>query len=188
MPDLVFPGGALSAARPGWSTCRASRAATTPCCRASPPRTPALTALAAGRAHDKLDAYETEVRTGDIARDLKRVRNMKPFWSRIWDDPRRHARGLDLWLNTIISGIGLGYTLKHGKTELRGAKAADFKPIAYPKPDGKLTFDRLTNVSFSATNHEEDQPVHLKLLDPPQRVRSLSICRARRSAIARRRL
>ena len=75
--------------------------------------------------------------------------------------------GIDLWLNTIISGVGLGYTLKHGKTDAAATgKAADFKPIEYPKPDGKLTFDRLTNVSFSATNHEEDQPVHLKLADP----------------------
>ena len=63
--------------------------------------------------------------------------------------------------------VGLGYTLKHGKNDAASTgKAADFKPITYPKPDGKLTFDRLTNVSFSGTNHEEDQPVHLKLLDP----------------------
>ena len=124
-------------------------------------------ALAAGRAHDTLDAYEADVRSGDIARDLKRVRNMKPLWSRFGTILGVMLGGIDLWLNTIISGVGLGFTLKHGKTDAAATgKARNYKPIAYPKPDGKLTFDRLTNVSFSATNHEEDQPVHLKLLDP----------------------
>ena len=99
--------------------------------------------------------------------------------------------GIDLWLNTIISGVGLGYTLKHGKTDAAATgKAADFKPIVYPKPDGKLTFDKLTNVSFSATNHEEDQPVHLKLAGSG-RCRLPSICRcmpSQRSVTARQRV
>ncbi len=72
--------------------------------------------------------------------------------------------GVDMWLNTLLPGVGLGYTLEHRKPDyaaLDGASAE--QPIAYPKPDGVLTFDRLTNVSFSGTNHEEDQPVHLKV-------------------------
>jgi electron-transferring-flavoprotein dehydrogenase len=70
-----------------------------------------------------------------------------------------------MWMNTLIPGFGR--TLPHGKTDAAATgKAKRFKPIAYPKPDGKLTFDRLTNVSFSGTNHEEDQPVHLRLGDP----------------------
>jgi electron-transferring-flavoprotein dehydrogenase len=74
--------------------------------------------------------------------------------------------GIDLWLNTLIPGRGLGYTLKHRKNDAQSTgRASDFKPIDYPKPDGVLTFDRLTNVAFSATNHEEDQPVHLTLKD-----------------------
>jgi electron-transferring-flavoprotein dehydrogenase len=75
--------------------------------------------------------------------------------------------GFDMWLNTIIPKVGLGYTLRHGKTDAEATgRARDFKPITYPKPDGKLTFDRLTDLSFSATNHEENQPIHLKLRDP----------------------
>jgi electron-transferring-flavoprotein dehydrogenase len=70
-----------------------------------------------------------------------------------------------MWLNTLLPF--LGYTLKHGKTDATATKPADrFKPIDYPKPDGVLTFDRLSSVFVSGTNHEEDQPVHLKLKDP----------------------
>jgi len=72
-----------------------------------------------------------------------------------------------MWLNAFIPGKGLGFTLKHRKADYASLKlAADCKPIAYPRPDGVLTFDRLTSVSFSGTNHEENQPVHLRLTDP----------------------
>jgi electron-transferring-flavoprotein dehydrogenase len=98
---------------------------------------------------------------------LKPVRNVKPFWSKLGTMGGIALGGLDMWLNTILPGIGLGYTLRHRKPDSDTlVKARRAKPIAYPKPDGVLTFDRLTNVSFSATNHEEDQPVHLKLADP----------------------
>jgi len=127
----------------------------------------AFEALEAGRVHDRLDAYEETVRSGDIARDLKPVRNVKPLWSRFGTWLGVALGGLDMWLNTIIPGKGLGFTLKHGKADYASLKkAADAEPIAYPKPDGVLTFDRLTSVSFSGTNHEENQPVHLKLTDP----------------------
>ena len=128
----------------------------------------AFAAMASGRAHDELSSYESEVRGGDIARDLRRVRNIKPLLVEIWHQRSALLSAASImWLNTIISGVGLGYTLKHGKPDSAAHwKAADFKPIAYPKPDGVLTFDKLTDLSFSATNHEEDQPVHLKLADP----------------------
>ena len=167
MPDLVFPGGALLGCAAGMVNLPRIKGSHNAILSGIAAADAIVAAVAAGRSHDKLDAYETDVRTGDIARDLKRVRNMKPFWSRFGTVLGVALGGTDLWLNTIISGVGLGYTLKHGKTDAAATgKAAEFKPIAYPKPDGKLTFDRLTNVSFSATNHEEDQPVHLKLLDP----------------------
>lgn len=167
LPDLVFPGGALLGCAAGMVNLPRIKGSHNAILSGIAAADAVTDAIAAGRAHDKLDAYETEVRTGDIARDLKRVRNMKPFWSRFGTVLGVMLGGMDLWLNTIISGVGLGFTLKHGKNDaLATGKAKNFKPIAYPKPDGKLTFDRLTNVSFSATNHEEDQPVHLKLLDP----------------------
>jgi electron-transferring-flavoprotein dehydrogenase len=167
MPDLVFPGGALLGCAAGMVNLPRIKGSHNAILSGVAAADAVVDALAAGRAHDKLDAYEKDVRTGDIARDLKPVRNMKPLWSRFGTFVGVALGGTDLWLNTIISGVGLGYTLKHGKTDAAATgKAADFKPIVYPRPDGKLTFDKLTNVSFSATNHEEDQPVHLKLLDP----------------------
>ncbi len=130
-------------------------------------RKPRSRRSASGRAHDSLDAYETAVLTGPIARDLKAVRNAKPLWSRFGTMVGIALGGIDMWLNTIIPRVGLGYTLKHGKPDYATLKRAqNTKRIDYPKPDGVLTFDRLTNVSFSATNHEEDQPVHLTLKDP----------------------
>ncbi len=167
MPDLVFPGGALLGCAAGMVNLPRIKGSHNAVLSGIAAADAVAGALAAGRAHDKLEDYEKAVRTGDIGRDLKKVRNMKPLWSRFGTVLGVALGGVDLWLNTIISGIGLGFTLKHGKTDAAATGlAANYKPIAYPKPDGKLTFDRLTNVSFSGTNHEENQPVHLKLLDP----------------------
>ncbi|MDB6452433.1 electron transfer flavoprotein-ubiquinone oxidoreductase [Falsirhodobacter sp. 20TX0035] len=123
-------------------------------------------AIAAGREGDTLDAYDTAVRTGAIGKDLKTVRNVKPLWSRFGLLGSLVLGGVDMWTNERF-GRSLMGTLGHGKTDAAATgKAADFTPIAYPKPDGVLSFDRLTNVAFSFTNHEESQPCHLKLKDP----------------------
>jgi len=121
-------------------------------------------AIRAGRSGDELPDYEAEVRGGAIGRDLKKVRNVKPLWSRYGLVASLVGGGLDMWLNTI--GLTAFGTLKHGKTDAAATGLAkDFPVIDYPRPDGKLSFDRLTNVSFSATNHTEDQPCHLRLKD-----------------------
>jgi electron-transferring-flavoprotein dehydrogenase len=122
-------------------------------------------AIKAGRSGDELAAYEAEVRGGPIGKDLKRVRNVKPMWSKwgLWASLA--FGGFDMWTNNLF-GLSLFGTLKHGKTDAAATgEAKDFPKIDYPKPDGKLSFDRLTNVSFSFTNHEESQPAHLKLKD-----------------------
>ena len=125
----------------------------------------AFDAIKAGRAGDELSAYEAEVRGGAIGKDLKKVRNVKPLWSKFGLVASLMGGGADMWLNTI--GLTLFGTLKHGKNDAQATgKAKDFKKIDYPKPDGKLSFDRLTNVAFSFTNHDEAQPAHLKLKDP----------------------
>ncbi|GHC37354.1 MAG: electron transfer flavoprotein-ubiquinone oxidoreductase [Rhodobacterales bacterium 65-51] len=130
----------------------------------------AFDAIKAGREGDELAAYETEVRTGPIGKDLKKVRNVKPLWSKFGLVASLMGGGADMWLNTI--GLTLFGTLKHGKTDAQATgKAKDFKKIDYPKPDGKLSFDRLTNVAFSFTNHDESQPAHLKLKDPSLPIR-----------------
>jgi electron-transferring-flavoprotein dehydrogenase len=126
----------------------------------------AVEAIRAGRSGDELTAYEAAVRTGPIGKDLKRVRNVKPMWSRWGLTASLALGGLDMWTNNLF-GLSLFGTLKHGKTDAAATgKAKDFPIIDYPKPDGVLSFDRLTNVSFSATNHAESQPAHLTLKDP----------------------
>ncbi len=167
LPDLVFPGGALLGCAAGMVNLPRIKGSHNAMLSGIAAADAAFDAIGAGRAHDKLDAYEADVRSGPIAHDLRTVRNMKPYWSRFGTVLGVALGGIDLWLNTLITSIGLGYTLKHGKTDAEATgKARDYKPIDYPKPDGRLTFDKLTNLSFSATNHEEDQPAHLKLADP----------------------
>ena len=166
MPDLVFPGGALLGCAAGMVNVPRIKGSHNAMLSGIAAANAAFDAITSGRAHDKLDAYETEVRTGDIARDLKTVRNVKPLWSRFGTVGGIALGAIDMWANTILPGIGFYYTLKHRKPDYASlGKASAYKPIDYPKPDGKLTFDKLTSVSFSATNHEEDQPVHLKLAD-----------------------
>jgi electron-transferring-flavoprotein dehydrogenase len=126
----------------------------------------AAAAIHAGRAGDSLTDYDTAVREGAIGRDLRPVRNVKPLWSKLGLVFGMGLGGLDMWLNTIFKVSPFG-TMKHGKTDAQATgKASDYKPIDYPKPDGRLSFDRLTNVSFSFTNHDESQPAHLRLNDP----------------------
>ncbi len=121
-------------------------------------------AIQAGRASDELTAYEKTVRDGPIGQDLKKVRNVKPMWSNYGLVASLMAGGFDMWTNTL--GFSLFGTMRHDKTDAAATEpAAKHKPIDYPKPDGTLSFDRLTNVSFSMTNHEESQPPHLRLKD-----------------------
>ncbi|WP_028958607.1 electron transfer flavoprotein-ubiquinone oxidoreductase [Sulfitobacter sp. 20_GPM-1509m] len=125
----------------------------------------AYDAIKADRSGDELTAYEDDVRGGAIGKDLKKVRNVKPLWSKYGLTASLALGGFDMWCNTL--GFSLMGTLKHGKSDADATEPADqHKEISYPKPDGKLSFDRLTNVAFSFTNHEESQPAHLKLKDP----------------------
>ncbi len=167
IPELVFPGGALLGCAAGFVNVPRIKGSHNAILSGAHAGDAVFDAVTSGRAHDRLDAYKSAVLSGPIARDLKRVRNVKPLWSRFGTAIGVPLGGLDMWLNTLIAGVGLGFTLRHGKADHATlARAGQAKPIAYPKADGVLTFDRLTNVAFSATNHEEDQPVHLKLTDP----------------------
>ena len=126
----------------------------------------AYAAIQEGRASDELTPYETEVRTGAIGKDLFKVRNVKPLWSKYGLTASLTLGGLDMWTNSLFDWSVFG-TLGHGKTDAEATGIVQkYEPITYPKPDGKLSFDRLTNVAFSFTNHEESQPAHLQLKDP----------------------
>ncbi|WP_298973968.1 electron transfer flavoprotein-ubiquinone oxidoreductase [uncultured Roseobacter sp.] len=131
----------------------------------------AIEAIAAERGGDELTAYETEVRSGKIGQDLRKVRNVKPLWSKYGLTASLVMGGFDMWTNTL--GFSILGTLGHGKSDAEATEeAAKHQPIEYPKPDGKLSFDRLTNVAFSFTNHEESQPAHLTLKDAEVPVQS----------------
>jgi electron-transferring-flavoprotein dehydrogenase len=165
VPKLVFPGGALIGCSAGFVNVPRIKGSHNAMLSGMEAAENVADALAAGRAHDELLGYETNWRSGPIGRDLKRVRNVKPLWSKLGTYVGIALGGIDMWTNTL--GFSLFGTLKHGKPDFAALKpAAQSKRIDYPKPDGVLTFDRLSSVFLSNTNHEEDQPVHLKVLDP----------------------
>ena len=125
----------------------------------------AFAAIKADRSGDELTTYEIEVRQGVIGKDLKKVRNVKPLWSKYGLTASPMLGGMDMRTNTLF-GFSFFGTVSHGKNDaLATEEAGKHKMIDYPKPDGKLSFDRLTNVSFAMTNHEESQPCHLQLAD-----------------------
>ena len=123
-------------------------------------------AMSEGRSGDTLEAYETALRRGAVGRDLKIVRNVAPLNGKFGPLGGLTLGGFDMWFQTIFR-FSLFGTVKHGKNDAKSTEpASKHKPIDYPKPDGVLSFDRLTNVSFAATNHAEEQPCHLQLIDP----------------------
>jgi electron-transferring-flavoprotein dehydrogenase len=161
LPELVFPGGCLIGDDAGFlnaSRIKGSHAAIKSGMLAAEA---AHAAISAGRANDRLEAYPDAFRDSWLFDELWRARNFKPWMSK------------GLYLGTVMVGIDqvvfagkAPWTLRHGHADHETLKKkSDVQPIQYPKPDGVLTFDRLTSVSFSNTNHGEDQPVHLTLKD-----------------------
>ncbi|WP_138467468.1 electron transfer flavoprotein-ubiquinone oxidoreductase [Poseidonocella sp. HB161398] len=165
LPKLTFPGGALLGCSAGMVNVPRIKGNHNAMLSGMAAAEAAHEAIKAGREGDELTGYEAEVREGPIGKDLKPVRNVKPLWSKYGLATSLTVGGLDMWTNTF--GFSLLGTLRHGKTDAEATgRARLYKEIEYPKPDGVLSFDRLTNVSFSFTNHEESQPAHLKLADP----------------------
>jgi electron-transferring-flavoprotein dehydrogenase len=165
LPKLAFPGGALLGCAAGMVNVPRIKGSHNAILSGILAAEAAFEAILADRSNDALTAYEEAVRGSAIAKDLKRVRNVKPLWSRFGTRLGVMLGGAEMWLNTLLPF--LYYTLKHGKTDAAATRpASEFRPIAYPKPDGELTFDRLSSVFLSGNNHEEDQPVHLVLKDP----------------------
>jgi electron-transferring-flavoprotein dehydrogenase len=167
VPKLTFPGGALLGCSAGFVNVPRIKGNHNAMLSGIAAAEAAHAAIVAGRQGDELVVYTEAVANGPIARDLKPVRNVKPLWSRFGVSASLALGGFDMWWNTLFGNNSLFGTLKHGKTDAAATGlAADFPMIDYPKPDGVLSFDRLTNVAFSFTNHEENQPCHLVLKDP----------------------
>ncbi|WP_075217031.1 electron transfer flavoprotein-ubiquinone oxidoreductase [Mongoliimonas terrestris] len=165
VPKLTFPGGALIGCSAGFVNVPRIKGSHNAMLSGIQVAEAAAAALAADRAHDELTSYETGWRASEIGKDLHTVRNVKPLWSKFGTLIGVPLGGLDMWLNEKL-GVSPFGTLKHGKPDhVATHPAKTHKPIAYPKPDGKLSFDRLSSVFLSNTNHEEDQPVHLKVKD-----------------------
>ena len=166
VPKLAFPGGALIGCAAGFMNVPRIKGSHNAIRTGMMAAEAAFAAIAEGRTNDTLEAYERAYAASAVARELQLVRNVKPLWSKLGTLLALPFIGLDLWTNQLL-GFSIFGTLVHGKPDFATLKAArDSKPISYPKPDGKLTFDRLSSVFVSNTNHEEDQPVHLVLRDP----------------------
>ncbi|KQP05633.1 electron transfer flavoprotein-ubiquinone oxidoreductase [Methylobacterium sp. Leaf93] len=165
VPKLVFPGGCLVGCSAGFVNVPRIKGSHNAVLSGMQAAEAIAAALAAGRQGDELTDYEAGWRDSDIGRDLKRVRNVKPLWSKYGTLVGVGLGGLDMWSQTILDASPFG-TLKHGKPDHAATKPiSEVTPIVYPKPDGKLTFDRLSSVYLSNTNHEEDQPPHLNVKD-----------------------
>jgi electron-transferring-flavoprotein dehydrogenase len=166
VPKLSFPGGALIGCSAGFVNLPRIKGSHNAMKTGMLAAEAAAAALKAGRANDTLSSYDDAYAESWVAKDLRRVRNAKPLWSRLGTVLALPFIGLDLWTNQLF-GLSLFGTLKHGEPDfvtLRPAAASS--KISYPRPDGTLTFDRLSSVFLSATNHTEDQPVHLVLANP----------------------
>jgi len=167
LPKLAFPGGVLLGCSAGMVNVPRIKGNHNAMLSGLAAAEAAHAAIAAGRAGDELAEYETAVREGPIGRDLKPVRNVKPLWSKYGLTASLALGGLDMWIASLTRGWSPFGTIGHGKTDAAATGRADrFAPIDYPRPDGRISFDRLTNVAFSFTNHAEEQPCHLTLKDP----------------------
>lgn len=168
VPKLVFPGGALVGCAAGFVNVPRIKGNHNAMLTGIMAADAAYDAVRAGRSGDVLDAYEAAYAASPVRRELKKARNAKPLWTKFGTLVGGIAlSGFDLWTNSILPGFSLFGTLKHGKSDAAATElASKHKPIDYPRPDGVFTFDRLTNVSFSGVNHEENQPAHLTLKDP----------------------
>jgi electron-transferring-flavoprotein dehydrogenase len=166
VPKLCFPGGALIGCSAGFVNVPRIKGAHNAMNSGVLAAEHLDAALKTGREGDELKSYDSAWRDSDVGADLKPVRNVKPLWSRFGTAIGVGLGGLDMWTNSLF-GFSFFGTLSHGKPDWATLKPiSQVTPIVYPKPDGKLTFDKLSSVFLSGANHEEDQPSHLKLKDP----------------------
>jgi len=167
VPKLSFPGGVLIGCSAGFVNLPRIKGSHNAMKTGMMAAEAAFAALGENRQSDALIAYEHAYEASWVAKELFIVRNAKPLWSRFGTWLGSVMIMVDLHMTNLLGGFSLFGTLKHGKTDAAATGLAkDYSPIVYPKPDGVLSFDKLSSVFVSATNHEEDQPAHLRLTDP----------------------
>lgn len=165
VPKLSFPGGALIGCSAGFVNVPRIKGSHNAVLSGILAADKLAEAIAAGRANDEPVEIENSWRSSLIGKDLKKVRNVKPLWSKFGTVVGVALGGLDMWTNQLF-GFSFFGTLKHGKNDAQSLEpAAKHKKIDYPKPDGVLTFDRLSSVFLSNTNHDENEPIHLQVRD-----------------------
>lgn len=165
VPKLSFPGGALIGCAAGFVNVPRIKGVHNAMGTGMLAAEHVAAALAADRSNDELVEYENAWRSSSVGKDLFLVRNVKPLWSKFGTVLGVALGGLDMWCNTLF-GASLFGTQSHAKPDRATLDPAEqHAPKNYPKPDGKISFDKLSSVFLSNTNHEEDQPVHLKVTD-----------------------
>jgi len=165
VPRLTFKGGALIGCAAGFVNVPRIKGVHNAMGTGMQAAEQVAAALAAGRSGDELVEYENGWRDSAVGKDLHKVRNVKPLWSKFGTIIGVGLGGFDMWTNTLF-GFSLFGTLSHAKPDRKTLDPAKtHQPIPGPKPDGKLTFDKLSSVFLSNTNHEEDQPIHLRVAD-----------------------
>ena len=164
VPKLAFPGGALIGCAAGFVNVPRIKGSHTAMKTGMMAAEAAVDAIAAGREGDELTAYQAAYDNSWVAEELRVVRNTEPFVSKLGGTVGTALAGMTMWAETL--GLKMPFTLKHTPDNEKIWRKEHCWPIEYPKPDGVLTFDRLSSVFVSNTNHEEDQPIHLQLKDP----------------------
>ncbi|NBC35566.1 FAD-binding protein [Novosphingobium sp. FSY-8] len=164
VPHLAFPGGVLVGCSAGFVNVPRIKGSHTAMKSGMLAAESIATAIAGGAEHTQLDDYEANLRDSWIAKELKLVQNAQPLVAKFGGDMGTVLAGADMWARYLkINPFG---AMKHHTDAEATGRADLYKPIAYPKPDGVISFDRLTSVSYSFTNHEEEQPCHLQLANP----------------------
>jgi len=167
VPKLSFPGGVLIGCSAGFVNVPRIKGSHNAMKTGMLAAEQAFAAIQTGRTSDELTEYQTAYESSWVAKELKLVRNVKPLWSKFGTLLGVALGGFDMWVNQLTGGFSFFGTLHHTKTDAASTGLAkDYKPIVYPKPDGVISFDKLSSVFMSNTNHAEDQPAHLKLKDP----------------------
>jgi electron-transferring-flavoprotein dehydrogenase len=164
VPKLAFPGGALIGCSAGFVNVPRIKGTHTAMKTGMMAADAAVEAIVAQRTGDELVAYETAYENSWVYEELRGVRNTLPFVEKTGNVLGTLLAGVTMWAEQL--GIRMPFTLGHHKDNEQLKRKEHVHPIVYPKPDGVFSFDRLTSVFLSNTNHEEDQPVHLTLRDP----------------------
>jgi electron-transferring-flavoprotein dehydrogenase len=163
VPKLFFPGGALIGCSAGFVNVPRIKGSHTAMKSGMLAAEAAFEAVTAGREHDELASYEETLRSSWLADELQKVRNVEPMVAKFGGTFGTLLSGADMWMRQLR--IGLPFTMRHKPDNEQIWRKDLVRPIEYPKPDGVISFDRLSSVFLSHVNHEEDQPVHLTLKD-----------------------